>query len=44
LEEINEGDLYPPQKKRKGDDGKAVVNMEENIDEAVVESKTVACY
>ena len=43
MEEVNEDDVNPPQKKRKGDNGKAVVNSEEHIDDAGVESQTVAC-
>ncbi|CAJ2633543.1 E3 ubiquitin-protein ligase orthrus 2-like protein [Trifolium pratense] len=45
VEEIKENDLNPPpQKRRKGADGKTVENMEEAVvDEAEVESKTVTC-
>ncbi|MCI73447.1 E3 ubiquitin-protein ligase UHRF1, partial [Trifolium medium] len=42
LEEINESDLDPPQKRRKGADGKAVVNADEHIDGAEAESKAMA--
>ncbi|XP_045822619.1 E3 ubiquitin-protein ligase ORTHRUS 2-like [Trifolium pratense] len=42
LEEINESDLNPlPQKRRKGADGKAVVNADEHIDGAEVEIKAM---
>ncbi|MCI20596.1 E3 ubiquitin-protein ligase UHRF1, partial [Trifolium medium] len=39
LEETKENDADSPQKRRKGADGKAVVNAEEHTDEAVVENK-----
>jgi hypothetical protein len=42
LEEINENDLDPPQKRRKGADGKAVVKADEHIDGAEAESKAMA--
>ncbi|GAU17628.1 hypothetical protein TSUD_255030 [Trifolium subterraneum] len=43
-EEINKNDLNPlPQKRRKGADGKTVVNTEEPVDEAEVENKAVTC-
>ncbi|GAU11725.1 hypothetical protein TSUD_74760 [Trifolium subterraneum] len=42
LEEINENDLDPPQKRRKGADGKAVVNAGEYIDGAEAESNSVS--
>jgi hypothetical protein len=44
VEEIDENDLNPPpQKQRKGANGKTVVNMEEPVDEAEVENKAVTC-
>ena len=42
-EKINENDMNAPQKRRKGNGGKTVVNMEEHIDEAELESKKVDC-
>ncbi|KAK2385395.1 Zinc finger (C3HC4-type RING finger) family protein [Trifolium repens] len=42
LEEINENDPDPTQKRRKGADGKAVVKAGEHIDGAEAESKAVA--
>ncbi|GAU48818.1 hypothetical protein TSUD_99900 [Trifolium subterraneum] len=38
VSEETENDVDPPQKRRKGTDGKAVVNAEEHTDEAVVET------
>jgi E3 ubiquitin-protein ligase UHRF1 len=37
-EETKENDVDPPQKRKKGADGKAVVNVEEHTDEAAVEN------
>jgi hypothetical protein len=41
-EETKENDVDPPQNRRKGADGKAVVNVEEHTDEAVVENEVMA--
>jgi hypothetical protein len=37
-DETKENDVDPPQKRKKGADGKAVVNVEEHTDEAAVEN------